>query len=475
MLKRFNLNCYWLYYLLFLSFLLSSVSVYCKSFIHIYSWETTYGAKVLFANLPELPIININVLFNAGSSQDGVAYGLANFTNAMLSEGTKSLSADQIAEAFAKQGAQFSSLVNRDYTILSLRSLSKPKLFTAALQTFNTIISEPLFSNSTFKRIREQLLLAIAQQNQQPGTIAENTFYANLYNKNPYGHTIYGNENTLNKITTHSLRKFHETFYTAKNATIIIVGDISIEKAKAVANDITKRLPGNVLKQPIKMVVTTSKLGIKEIETNNHEIFVYDGLNINCDSKLPTQHRIKLKKIYFPSEQTHIYIGQNGIAKTDPDYFPLLIANYIFGQAPLTSQLFQEIRNKYGLVYNISSNFIALKAQGPFVIYLQTSNGQTEKAINYTLKTLENFLCNCINDANLKLAKESLIGQLPLQIAGNADIAKALSTIGFYNLPLTYFDTYIENINAVTLEQMKAAFKRHINIDNLLIITVGKK
>lgn len=428
-----------------LLFMMMNLPAFCNPAIKIQSWSTDNGARVLFSETHQIPMLNIQVSFDAGSARDGTFFGIANFTNAMLDEGTKTMSTDEIAEAFDKVGAQYAADVNRDMAIVSLRTLTDPKLLDSALQTFIEVLSEPSFPQQAFSRVQGQLLSGLEAEQQQPSAIMSKDFFKMLYGDQPYGHPTSGNKEDIQAIAPYNLQQFYDKYYVAKNALVVIVGDVTLAQAKDMANKITSKLKSGAEASKLQMSTAQVKTAQK----------LQDHIN-------------------FPSEQTHIAIGQIGIAKNDPDFFPLLLGNYILGQSPLSSELFQEVRDKRGLAYSVGSDFVTLKSPGPFVIVLQTRTDRAAESITVARTVLRNFLQQGPTEQQLVAAKKSVIGQFPLKIADNSSISGALNIIGFYNLPLDYLDTYTAKVNAVTLPQIQDAFKSHINFDQMVTVTVGR-
>lgn len=413
-----------------------------KTILNIQHWQTQQGAEVYFVNAPEVPMLQVNVVFAAGSSRDGKQFGLAQFTNAMLNQGTNQFNADQIATAFDAVGAQFGSTVSRDMAIVSLQSLSEAKYLDPALQMFSAILTTPNFPQTAFARTQHQILNAIDEQQQSPETVAKHTFYDNLYPDQPYGHPTIGVKQTVATITSADLKSFYNTYYVAKNAVITIVGAISKQQAENIANQIITGLPAG-----------------------------------NAAPQLPAAPALlsaKQQQITFPSEQSTVMLGQIGINFNDPNYFPLQLGNYILGAAPLTSELFTQVREKRGLVYSIGSGFSMGNARGPFVIMLQTKNEQAQQALQVTKQTLEQFLQTGPTEAQVEQAKRKIINSYPLAFTSDDDISGQLIMLAFYHLPLDYFDTYRQKISAITPAEVKAAFQQTIDPKKMLTVIVGK-
>lgn len=429
------------YIILFLV-LINSINAFGKSVVNIQNWTTERGTRVLFTEAHELPMIDINVIFYAGSARDGKSFGLAAFTKAMLKEGTKSLTADQIADKFDQVGANFSASVDNDTATVSLRCLTDLKILNSALQVFISVLTEPVFPKREFSRVQKQMLTLMQHQQQNPQYVAFEKFLKNIYGDFPYNHLASGTPETVITIKPNDLLKFYRTYYTAKNAIVVIVGDVTRKQAEGIVNIITAKLSDGAIIDQLPTVIKKSKA---------------ETLNIN-----------------FPATQTNIVMGQIGIARDNVDYLPLAVGNDILGGAAFVSELFRKVREDRGLVYAIHSDFYLWQKPGPFMIFFGASNENAQEAINITARTLKHFVQNGPTNKQLVAAKSSLIGQFPLKFSSNAYIARELGVIGIYNLPLDYFDTYVDKIKDVTLGQIREAFKRHINLDTMTIVAAGK-
>ncbi len=414
-----------------------------KSILPIKTWKTKVGTPVFYVYEPELPMIDIQVAFDAGSARDGNQAGIAKLTNESLSVGTTTQSVDAIAAAFENVGAIYSNAINRDMAVVALRSLSDPHAFQPALATFTEVLTKANFPSHEFSRVQKQLLRTLEEQEELPASIALKSFYHALYDNLPYGHPISGYLNTVNLLAAKDSLKFYQQFYTAQNCLIAIVGDIDESNAHLIAENLSKNMQQG---KKIPMFAT----------------------------KKMNSGAIK-KHISFPSSQTNVLMGQIGITRSDPDYYTVVVGNYILGGGSLTSRLFDEVREKRGLAYTVRSQFNALKERGPFLIELQTRNSEAKNAINVVSHTLNNFISNGPTNQELAGAKENLAHGFVLKLASNSAIISQLLNIGFYHLSLDYLDTYADNINKVTDQSIKQVFNRIIHPNNLVTITVGKE
>ncbi|SEH06195.1 M16 family metallopeptidase [Candidatus Venteria ishoeyi] len=408
----------------------------------IQHWQTDNGIPVYFVAASELPIIDIEIVFDAASSRDGEQAGIALMTNAMLAEGAGGLSAEQLSDAFADAGAEFANDSLRDMAWLSLRSLREDRYLQPALKHFLKILGQPDFPPAAFARERQRVLQSLAYDKQSPAKLLSKAFYRNLYGSHAYASPVYGTQNSLNALSSADLKAFYEKYYVASNAVIAMMGAVELKQAKALAQQISQVLsPG----QKPPALAAASQI---------------------ADAQ--TQH------IDFPSTQTHIRLGQMGISRYAPDRFALSLANYTLGGGGLVSRLMHEVREKQGLAYSVYSRFSLMREAGPFVIGLQTRTDQTQHAITLVRQILQDYVKTGPSTAELQAAKDNMTGGFALMLDSNAKILSNLALIGFYGLPLDYLHTWQDKVRAVTLEQVREALKKHLNPEKMLLITVGK-
>ncbi|WP_150047853.1 MULTISPECIES: M16 family metallopeptidase [Methylomonas] len=409
--------------------------------VDIQHWQTSQGSRVYFVPTPSLPMVDIRVTFDAGSARDGDQFGLAAMTSAMLDTGAGEWDADQIAGRLESVGAAFDAGVSEDTGWLSLRSLTEKPLLEKALSTFQTLLTQPRFSEADFQREQSRMLAALKHREESPGALAQIAFGKALYHDHPYAHPEEGMVETVAGFTTDDLKQFHRRYYVAANAIVVIVGDMQKDQAQRIAEQLMSGLPVGEKPTELPPVEMPAKAGMQHIE--------------------------------FPSSQTHVLSGLPGVERKDPDYFTLYVGNYILGGGSLVSRLFDEVREKRGLAYSASSQFVPLFRKGPFVMSLQTRNDQTAQAIAVMDQTLKDFIENGPSAAELEAAKKNITGGFALRTDNNSKLTEYVTMIGFYQQPLDYLDTFPAKVEAVTLEQIKDAFQRRIRPEWLQTVTVG--
>jgi zinc protease len=424
--------------LLLLAVLTASVA---QAGLPIQNWTTSGGTRVYFVEAKTLPILDVSVDFAAGSSRDTPAQiGLASITLSLLANGAGGLSEDEISTRFANIGALSGGVFDQDRAGVSVRTLSNERERSEAVELLAKIVQEPAFPEAVFERERAQFVSSLRQSNAQPESVAERQFLKLLYQDHPYSQRP--TEATLKAVTREDVVKFYRTFYTSDNAVVAMIGAITREQAEAIAEAVTKKLPKSNGDIPSLAAV-----------------------------KYPAQ--AATKEMPFPSSQSHIVMGYPGIKRTDPDYFPLLVGNYVLGGGGFASRLTEEVREKRGLTYNVSSYFMPMRDLGPWRIGFSTRKDQIKDAMEVVRSTIKAFVEAGPTEAELQKAKQNLAGGFPLRLDSNKKIHEYLQIIGFYNLPLSFLDDYVAKVEAVTVSNIKEAFNRRINLDNLVTVVVG--
>ncbi len=408
--------------------------------MNVQTWKTAEGSKVLFVEARQLPMFDLRLTFAAGSSQDDNTTGLALLTNAMLNEGVAGKDVGAIAQGFEGLGADFGNGAYRDMAVVSLRSLSDPAKRAPALNLFAEVIGKPTFPADSLARIKNQLLASFEFQKQNPGKLASDELFKRLYGNHPYAHASDGNADSIASITADQLKAFHNKAYTAGNAVIAIVGDLSREEAQAMAAQVSAALPkGPALPKTVQ----------------------------------PGEPKAGATHIEFPSKQTHLLLSQLGIDRDDPDYAALSLGNQVLGGGGFGTRLMTEVREKRGLTYGVYSGFSPMQARGPFMINLQTRAELSEGTLKLVQDILADYLKQGPTQKELDDAKRELAGSFPLSTASNAAIVGQLGAMGFYDLPLDYLETFMQQSQNLTTEQVKAAMNKHLSADKMVVVTAG--
>ncbi|HJV81597.1 pitrilysin family protein [Noviherbaspirillum sp.] len=416
--------------------------------LHIQSWTLANGAKVLFVENHSIPILDISVEFDAGSRRDPQGKsGMAALTNAMLARGLHEASAPvaepamteaQISDAFADIAAQRGGGAGSDRAGASLRTLSSAAERDTAVALLARVLAHPSFPENFLARDKARMIASIKEDETKPESIASKAFWKLLYGSHPYAE--HETVESVEAITRDDLVAFHAAHYVANQAVIAMIGDVTRAEADKLAQQLTVRLPQGA---PLPALPSVQLAPARE------------------------------ERIPHPASQAHIFTGMPAIARGDADYFPLMVGNYTLGGGGFVSRLTREVREKRGLSYSVYSYFNPLAQPGPFEAGLQTQKGQADEALKVVRDTIAAFLRDGPTPQELQAAKDNLIGGFALRIDNNKKILDNIAAIGFYKLPLDYLDTWTDKVGKVTIDDIKAAFRRKIALDKMSTVVVG--
>lgn len=426
--------------------LLACVAGQAQAALQIQSWSLSNGARVLFVENHAIPMLDLSVEFDAGTRRDPVGKsGLASLTNAMLTRGASvagdapALSEAQILDGFADVAAQRGGGASLDRAGVTLRMLSSATERDVAVDLLARTLAQPSFPADLFARDRARTIADVKESQTKAEDIANKAFWAALYGEHPYARQE--SEASVAAITRDDLVNFHRMHYVANRAVIAMIGDVTRRQADQIAQRLTQQLPQGAALPALPEVIA---------------------------GKAAEQ------RIAHPASQSHILIGMPALVRGDPDFFALTVGNYILGGGGFVSRLTNEVREKRALSYSVYSYFSPLAQKGPFQIGLQTKREQTNEALGVVRSTLAAYLRDGPTAAELKAAKDNLIGGFALRIDNNRKILDNLAVIGYYRLPLDYLDTWTANIGKVTTVQIRDAFKRKIAPDQLTTVVVGE-
>lgn len=423
----------------FLIILFSLFASLAQAGPQIQHWVAPTGAKAYFVESRDLPILDVRIDFVAGGarSPEGKS-GVASLTAGLLEAGAGGMDEEQISGRLVDLGARLSSSSDHDMASVTLRTLSSAEEKTGALALLRAVLSAPTFPDAVLAREKTRTIESLKEADTRPDAIAGKRFTQALYPNHPYGNVA--TQESVTKITRDDLVAFHKAYYTARGAVVSIIGDVSRSEAEAIAVQLTEALPAGEGVAPLPVVT------------------------------LPQRETIKLA---HPAVQSHIHVGLPAMSRSDPDYFALLVGNYTLGGGGFVSRLMKEVREKRGYAYSVYSTFAPRVLPGPFQIGLQTKREQAQDALKVVDEVLTTFLAEGPTAQELAAAKKNLIDGQALRIDSNAKLLGYLSLIGFHGLPLDYLDRFPRQVAAVTRDDVKAAFRRHVKPEHLVTVIVA--
>jgi zinc protease len=413
---------------------------------NVQEFKTSSGTRVLFVDAPELPIVDIRLVFDAGSARDSELkqgqYGLATLTSQLLAEGTSTQTTDQISANFERLGAQFGVAAYRDMFTVNLRTLSDSNLLNPAVEQLLSILKDAQIPQVSYDRIMQQDRIGLAAQKDSPSATANIRFWQDLYGKHPYAQPTTGTLASIELIKPADIRKFKDTYLVAHNLNIAITGQMTLAQAQALAERITQSLPQGEHARP-----------------------------------LPKPDTMTARTVYVPfdSTQTHVLIGEVSVTRNNPDLPALTVGNDVFGGGDFSAILMQELRVKRGLTYGAYSGFSPMRSNGPFILNYSTRSDQTDESLKVAKQALRDYIQKGVPLEKLNEAKMGILNSYPLSLSSNGNIASFLASMGFYGLPSSYLADYPKQIEAVTPESAHAAFVRYVHPDAMLTVVLGKE
>jgi zinc protease len=424
--------------------------------IPIVQWTQASGARIYLVESPAIPMVDVRIEFDAGTRRDPKGKeGLASVTAGLLSQGARAsgpdaaLDENALGEAWADLGASFGAGASTDRMSFSLRSLTYPDLLPKAVALAARLIGEPSFPADIWQRNRQRLAASIKEANTRPATLAGRAFANAVYGAHPYGYEV--TEASLAAMSLDDMKNLHASSVVPCRAVVTIVGAVT----RAQADALVAQLFAKVKALPSMSALQTGCAPWAAVP------------------EIAPLAAAKNENIAFDSAQAHVLIGQPGFKRDDPDFFALTVGNYILGGGGFVSRLYSEVREKRGLSYSVYSYFSPAIHAGAFTIGLQTRPDQASQAVQVSRDVLSRFVAEGPTAAELKAAKDNLIGGFALRIDTNAKLLDNVANIAWYRLPLDYLDTWTQAVDKVTLDDIKAAFARKLQPNRMVTVVLG--
>jgi zinc protease len=354
------------------------------------------------------------------------------------------LSEAQIADEIADLGANIGLSVSGERAILRIRSLSRKDLRDRAVQLAAAMLSAPIYDAHIVAREKQRTITNLLEAETKPEYVLERRFKSMVYGQYPLAESP--SVKSVSAITPGDLTQFHKRFYRGDRMIVSIVGDVDQAQAKEIVQGLLKRVP-----QSGPIIPALPQLQRSPVE--------------------PLSEREV--SIPFDSQQAHIAMGMTAVTRNNPDYFPLLVGNYILGGGGFVSRLMTEVREKRGLAYSVFSYFSPGKDVGIFQAGLQTKRDQGSLALEVMSETMANFIATGPTVSELAAAKANLINGYPLRIDNNRKLLDNVSSIVWNDLPLDTMEVWTKQVEAVTLDQVSAAFQKYLAMDRMKIVVLG--
>ena len=398
--------------------------------------------KVYFVQKNDLPILQLNMIVNAGSKFDpNDKKGLANLTAMLIDEGAGNYNALELSDEFDTLGSHFNVGASQDNIFLSLQTLTEN--FEKSLDLFSMVITKPHLNQTDFERERRKVLIKILQLKDEPDQIADAAYEYLIFGKdNPYSSITLGGEKSVNKISNEDIKIFYDLYFKPNNSALIIVGDSKIDELKDYLNFFL-------------------------VKWNHGEA---KSIFINKASRYKTQIFLIHKE---GAVQSEIRIGHLSSERSEEDYYSKILLNNILG-GQFSSRINLNLRENKGYTYGASSRFTYYKNSAHFVVSTSVGSENTGNAVKEIMNELYSIR-NGAEQKELDFAKASAIRRFPSNFETNKQIASNLTAKYIFSLPDDYFNNYIEKIKNVSLEEINLAAEENIFPEESIILVVGDK
>lgn len=412
---------------------------------YIHDLNNRYKVRTLFVETQDLPMVDIQLTFNAGSARDqDIAkglYGLSNMAAKLMREGTDQYSANQVAAVFDETGAQFSVQAYRDMFVVRLRSLSDPDKLEPALGMMMELLKNASFKASSLNLALSNTQVGQKQLQENPSRLMDIRFYRTLYGQHPYAEPISGTLGSTKKINAELLKKFRDQFLVAQNMNIAITGKLSPKQAL----ELSERIAGNLTQgqKAGPLPIPEAKSGFEVVH-------------------LPYQ-----------SSQAHVIFGHLIPTRFTEDKLALEVANRMFGGGGFNAVLMQELRVKRGFTYGAYSSLSFSQAPGVFSFKYSTRQDQLLESIQVAHQAFIDFVRQPIDAKHLEETKAGMLRAFPNNYSSNATINAQLGNMGFYQEQTDYLSSYPERLAKITAADVQRAVRQHLHPDRLSLVVVN--
>ena len=401
------------------------------------------GLRVVVVQRSEMPLISAQLLIKSGGEVDPADLsGAADMTAALLTRGTTTRSATQIAEAIEALGGSISSGARWDSSVISVDVMSSR--IGPAMEIFADVVRNPGFKEEEVERLRKQYLNNLKVSLGQPGAIARLAAARLVYGNAPYGHPLSGTPESLPRIKRDDIVKVHTNYYRPDNAILVIGGDMTADNGFALA----QKYFGD-WQEPARTVM--------------------DGLGLSATAG---SNKPRVLVIDMPDAgQAAVLAARTGINRSSPDYFRGIVANSVL--SGYSGRLNWEIRVKRGLSYGAGSTLDTRRSSGSFSASAQTKNESGAEVASLTLAEIKKLATGELPDSELTTRKASLNGGFARALETTGGLVAQVSSLAIYGVNFDQINQFVGNVQAVKAEDVKSFAATHLNIDNTNVIVVG--
>jgi zinc protease len=400
------------------------------------------GLVLLTSEQRALPMVSIELLIDAGARHETAEHaGLAHLASKLLTDGTAKRNALQISETLDFIGAGLDTGCGDDLATISMTILKKD--MGVGLQLLGEILTGASFPVAELDRQKQAILASIRAKQDDPGTVASETFAAGLFPGSAYGRPVEGTEASVKRLDRKRVQEFFSRYYRPNRTIMSVVGDVSEQEISAALDQVFKNWTKG----------EASKAPAPPAQADNART-----LRVNKDLT-----------------QANIVLGHGGVPRGHPDYYAIQVMNYILGGGGFSSRAMESIRNQRGLAYSVYSYFGAEKSHGTFQFVMQTKNESAAEAVRLAREEIRRMRDELVSEVELNDAKDYLTGSFPLRFDTNRRVAGFLAQVEFYELGLDYPDRYDEFIRKISRADVQRVAREHLTPERLMTVVVGNQ
>lgn len=400
------------------------------------------GLAVVVASAPKLPVVTVLALVDAGAIADSRGQeGVAQLTAQALAEGTERSNGSQLADRFERLGTALDSSADWDSSVVRI-TVTSDRL-PDAIGLLAEVLRTPTFPEREIERLKQERLAELLQQRAEPRGLADDMFDRFAYAaESRYATPDGGVESSVAALTQNNVAEFYRARYTPSATTLIMVGDVTAERARQLAGDAFGSWSGpaialpSLVDRPASMTRTVHVVGKAD------------------------------------APQSEIRVGHVGVPRLHPDYFSIVVMNAILGGL-FSSRINLNLREAHAYTYGAFSSFDWRRGAGPFAVSTAVRSDVTDAAVREIMIEIDRMRSAEVSEAELSLATSYLDGVFPIRFETTTAIANALANLVAFGLPNDYYDRYRENIRSVSAARVLDAARAHVRPDELQIVVVG--
>jgi zinc protease len=407
-------------------------------------WTLANGLRVVAAPMPGVPQVVVRIALRAGSVFDPPEHpGTASLVGALLTEGTRLRSADELNARLDLLGAAVHASVGHDFA--EVEGLFLSETLAEALALMAEVVAAPSFPHDETERVRAESLDALIARLDEPANVAEDTVALETFgDAHPYGLPAFGTPEGIENVPVEVLREFHAAHYLPAGSFLIAAGDFDPAELRRLLEDAFAAWTGDA------------------------RTAVYPPL-----PDAPARAGRTVLVDWDDAAQSEIRFGGIGLDRRSPEWVGAAVANYILGGSTITGRLGSNLREDKGWTYGARSSFTPGLAGGGWIAETAVDVDVTADAVAEIRAELRRIAEEPVPADELRRAKDALVLSLPRAFETPSRVASRLGTVEAYGLPHDYWQKHPARVEAVTTEEVQQVARRYFDPDRVVAVVVG--